>query len=135
MTTKEETMSKGALNNWAEVQAFLTANSGTVSGAPHQSFWTNLTYDEFVDGCVPDLGGQNGGPPCITNPPSPPPPASPPVKILVKGNSKQSNIYLALSGEPPFDGSIFSQMPEGGPFLTTEQLAQFAAWIDAGCPK
>ena len=125
-------MASGALKSWAEVQAFLTANASTAASAPHQLFWKALTYDQFVNGNVPDHSGQWGGPPSITNPPSP---GNPPVKILVKGKSAQSNIILALSGLAPFDGSVFNQMPDGGPYLTQDQINQLAGWIDAGCPE
>lgn len=132
---QEKAMSNGALQSWQEVQAFLTKYSGQVGSAPHQSFWTALTYDQFVNGNVPDRSGQYGGPPSITNPPQPPPPPNPPVKILVKGSSKTSNIILALSGLPPFDGSVFNQMPDGGPYLPQDQIDRLAAWIDNGCPQ
>lgn len=127
-------MATGKLKSWQDVQSFLTANGGQAGSAPHKAFWTTLTYDQFVNGNVPDFSGQYGGPPSITNPP-PPPRGNPPVKILVKGDSKKSNIILALSGLPPFDGSVFPQMPAGGPYLTQDQIDQLAGWIDAGCPE
>jgi hypothetical protein len=41
--------------------------------------------------------------------------AIPDFPILTKGSGKTSNIILALSGLPPFDGSTFQQMPVNGP--------------------
>jgi hypothetical protein len=52
--------------------------------------------------------------------------------ILQKGNGKASNIILALSGLPPFDGSTFYQMPVNGPYLDQETIDAISAWIDAG---
>jgi hypothetical protein len=59
--------------------------------------------------------------------------------ILLKGNSAQSNIIIALRGTlgSPFDPNTgaFGQMPaDGAAFLTEERIAPLAAWIDAGCP-
>lgn len=133
-------MASEPLKSFAEVQALLSANSGPAASAPHQLFWEALTYEQFVSGNVPDhSGGVYGGPPSITNPPfkaNPPSKGNPPVKILVKGHSDQSNIILALSGLPPFDGSVFNQMPDNAPhYFTQDQINQLAGWIDAGCPE
>ena len=130
-------MSNGPLTNWKEVQAFLQANSGSITSSPHGAFWNTLTYDQFVNhsannpdlGCVPDPRGVAGGPPCVKDA------NGNPVQILIKGNSKDSNIILALKGLPPFDCSFFPQMPDGGPYWTTDMVNQLAAWIDAGCPE
>ena len=128
-------MATGSLNSWADVQAFLTANGGSASSAPHQAFWETLTYDQFINHCVPDPNGEAGGPPCITDQNPPPPPNGQTYQILVPGHSGESNIILALSGLPPFDGSVFPQMPAGGPYLTQAQIDELAAWIDKGCPQ
>jgi len=122
-------MANGALTSWKDVQAFLSANSGSVSGAPHGAFWNTMTYDQFVTGCVPDPNGEAGGPPCVTDA------NGNNVQILVKGNSQKSMIILALKGLPPFDGSFFPQMPKGGPYWTVDQVNELAAWIDADCPE
>jgi hypothetical protein len=52
---------------------------------------------------------------------------------------KQSNLYLALAGLPPFDGSELPQMPDtdadpNGRHATAEELAMVALWITNGCP-
>jgi hypothetical protein len=82
-------------------------------GPPHRAFWRSLTYTQFVNGNIPGVG----------------------VPALVSRHSDQSNIILALRGLPPFDGSQFSQMPEGGPFFSSAQIQPIADWIDAGCPQ
>jgi hypothetical protein len=118
-----------ALNNYAEVGAFIdqvlsdNGQLGGVAAAPHGSFWTTMSYTDFVTGNVPNVTDQNGNP----------------VPVLVKGDSKQSNIILALRGEGPlFDPNtgIYGQMPANGPpFFTPAQIGQVADWIDAGCPN
>ena len=116
------------INSYAQLQQYLTgiltANISSQTGnteesdsenqSPHGAFWNTLSYDDFVNGDVPNVG----------------------IPILVIGNSKQSNIILALTGQPPFDGSQFQQMPaDGPPYLTADQVAPIAGWIDAKCPK
>ena len=50
--------------------------------------------------------------------------------FVVPGNANQSTLYLRLSGSC---GTPNDRMPYGGPsYLTAAQLAQFAAWINAG---
>ena len=124
-------MSNEKVNNWGDVQALLSSNEGNIANAPHHAFWISLTYEQFVNGCVPDPNGIAGGPPCVTDE------HGNPVQILTKGNSKTSNIILALSGLPPFDGppDPFKQMPDGSPPFAPDQIAALAAWIDAGCPE
>jgi hypothetical protein len=90
---------------------------GDVPHAPHASFWTSLSYDEFVYGNVPGV--------------------SPPVPILVIGDSKNSNLIQALQGVGPLfgpNGSIGQMPADGPPFFTDDQIAEIAAWIDARCP-
>jgi hypothetical protein len=59
------------------------------------------------------------------------------IPILVKGNSAQSNLILALQGSGPlFSASAFGRMPANGPpYFSPDQIASIAAWIDAECPK
>jgi hypothetical protein len=91
-----------------------TEESDSENAAPHGAFWNTLPYNDFVTGDLPNIG----------------------VPILVKSNSGASNLILALRGQAPFDGSEFERMPmDGPPFLTDEQIAPIAAWIDAGCPE
>jgi hypothetical protein len=91
-----------------------TEESDSESAAPHGAFWKTLSYKDFVTGDVPNIG----------------------VPILVKSDSGASNLIRALRGQAPFDGSEFERMPgDGPPFVTDEQIAPIAAWIDAGCPE
>ncbi len=117
-----------ALKSFAEVQAFITkvltdnSDIGKVQNAPHDAFWNQLTYDQFVNGNVPGVTDLNTGAP---------------IPILVKGKSSSSNIILSLQGKGLFDPQTgeFPRMPEGGTPFTQEQINQIADWIDAGCPQ
>lgn len=117
------------LKNYADVQTLLNsfvASAGvTPSLAPHHVFWQALSYEQFITGNVPGVSGN--------------------YKILVVGNSAQSNIIMALSGTPnsPFDpnkGTI-GQMPyPNAPYNSAnpsqnDVITALAAWIDAGCPN
>ena len=117
-----------SLKSFADVQNLLnqvlTQNDQIdgVASSPHQSFWTTLSYDDFVNGNVPN----------VTDPAT-----GKPLPILVKGDSAHSNLILALEGQGPlFDprAGTIGQMPANGPpMFTKEQIASIAAWIDAGC--
>jgi len=117
------------LNHYAEVQQFiasiLTSNGQSWEGAPHKNFWETLSYNDFVNGNVPHVKDPDTGSP---------------MPILIKGNSAQSNLILALRGAPgtafdPGSGAI-GQMPANGPpFFTDDQISSIADWIDRGCPQ
>jgi hypothetical protein len=101
----------------------LTQNGDAPVGSPHNQFWDTLSYSQFVKGDVPG----------VTNPDN-----GTPMKILIVGNSKDSNFVMALEGTKgsvfdPDDGA-FGQMPFGGTPFTADQIAPIAAWIDASCP-
>jgi hypothetical protein len=111
-----------ALKNYAQVQAALNAfvaKAGVTPGqAPHGAFWNSLTYDQFINGNIP--GVQPG-----------------PWKILVVGDSKNSNIIQILSGTGDAYND-FGQMPQPNPPYEPEQttlIGELAAWIDAKCPN
>jgi hypothetical protein len=58
--------------------------------------------------------------------------------VIVKGNSANSNLIIALQGIGTVFGpdSVIGQMPANGPpFFTVDQIASIAAWIDNGCPQ
>jgi len=128
------------LTSYAQVQAYLiatftadktpdgssNAEDDAANGAPHHAFWATMSYTDFVTGNVPGVPDPND-----------------PTKglpILIKGNSANSNIVMALLVTP---GSIFDpntgaigQMPaDGAPFLTFDQVQPLAQWIDDGCPE
>ena len=118
------------LQHYADVQAFIekVMEDNKKAGAPppkspHKAFWATLTYAEFCNGTVPGVKD---------------PATGAALSILVKGNSRSSNLILALSGEGALfgPGSPFGQMPAGGATkFTTEQVKAIADWIDAGCPE
>ncbi|SRR5208282_3640577 len=114
-----------AITSFAQLKSFmdniLSQNQQTadLAHSPHQAFWDKLTYQQFVNGNVPGV--------------------NPPVKILIVGNSAQSDLILSLRGSGPlFDPNTgsYGQMPaDGPPFFTADQIDEIAAWIDAGCPQ
>jgi hypothetical protein len=115
------------VKSYAEVQAllngFMKRNKGKIEFAPHDTFWNDMSYRQFVEGNVPGVTG----------------PAGEPLKILVVGNAGKSNIIMALRGTM---GSIFDRekgaigrMPPVGPFMSDEEIDRLADWIDRGCPE
>jgi hypothetical protein len=106
------------------IDGILAANGDSPVGGPHKQFWDTLSYQQFTTGNVPGIVD---------------PTTKQPMKILVVGDSKASNLIMALAGTPntvfdPQTGTI-GQMPEGGTAFTAAQIAPIAAWIDAGCPQ
>jgi hypothetical protein len=117
------------LKSFADVQRFISqvlsenGQRGALQSAPHQAFWTTLTYDQFVNGTVPGVTDPNTGQP---------------MPILVKGKSAQSNLILSLQGVGAIFGpdGAMGQMPANGPpFFTPDQISAIAMWIDSGCPR
>ncbi len=120
------------LNSYKEVQSmlntFVSSQGVPASSAPHADFWNQLTYDQFLTANVPGLPAPFDALP-----------------ILKKGDSKHSNIILALSGavgtlfDPSHDGGdatgIGPMPPFQPPALPADQIAALADWIDRGCPK
>ena len=115
-----------ALRSYAEVQAllnsFMKRNKGKIEFAPHEAFWNDMSHKQFIEGNVPGVKG----------------PAGEPLKILIVGNSRESNIIVALRGGK---GSVFDsekgaigRMPPVGPFLSDQEIDRLADWIDRGCP-
>jgi hypothetical protein len=97
-------------------------SDANVDSAPHQRFWrkepTN-TRDGFVNQDTSGWG-QSG-------------------KLVTPGNPDSSNLYLALAGKSPFDGSQQNQMPDvNADFKATlasaDQLNVVATWIKNGAP-
>jgi hypothetical protein len=99
--------------------------SKIAAGPPHGEFWNTLSYTDFVNGSVPGVFY---------------PQSTTPISILCKGNGAQSNIIYALSGTPgtlwdPNNPAGFGQMPQGGPYFSTEQIQELSDWITKGCPE
>jgi hypothetical protein len=120
-----------ALTSYSDVQTYLddlVATLGAnIGGAPHGAFWRTLSYEQFTTGSVPGVSGIAPG-----DPPNP----NGTWQILVVGDAASSNIIKALQGNPPFDGSIFPQMPaDGPPFADAAQIQPLADWITAKCPN
>jgi len=119
-----------ALNSYADVQKHLNdviaALGSNIGGAPHGAFWNTCTYQQFTTGNVPNVNQAPGDPPNEQGT----------WQILVIGQPENSNIIKALQGDPPFDGSIFQQMPaDGPPFFSPAQIQPLADWIKANCPN
>lgn len=114
---------QGPITSYAMLQAYMNCMinlySTDIASAQHHAFWNTLTYDEFINGNVPDISQS--------------------VKILEIGNGEGSNFVLALQGKGPlFDpnsGSI-GQMPANGtgPW-TSDQIQPLIDWINAKCPN
>lgn len=115
------------LNSYSDVQTllndFVKQNNIPIQSSPHGRFW-NGSYKQFVEGDVPG----------VTDPAT-----HKPLKVLVVGNSKQSNVVMALRGT---QGSIFDpetgsigRMPPSGPFMSDEDINRLADWIDRRCPE
>jgi hypothetical protein len=108
----------GSMANYQEIVNLLdeaVGGSASPVGA-HGAFWQGKTRDEFVTAIV---FGQ---------------------KVLIVGDSKNSNIIKALRGEAPFGtdvgtaGGIFRRMPAGRPPMPLEKVEIIQKWIDQGCP-
>src|SRR5687767_8312629 len=110
---KGHLMPRQQLNSYADVQTFfddfISANNIDIDDAPHGAFWNTLSYDDFVNGDVPGVAG---------------------VKILISGNSADSNLVKILKGPLTVGGQTFRRMPGGGPFMTSDMIASLADWID-----
>jgi hypothetical protein len=90
-----------------------------IGDAPHQAFWRGCTRDQFVSKKTDDWG--------IVG------------KLVVPGDLAHSNLYLALSGTAPFDGSQLPQMPDtnadpNAQAATTDQLNTVKQWILNNAP-
>lgn len=107
------------ISNYAQLQSFISDTLKTLGVdaefAPHAEFWSSLSYEEFTQGNVPGVGGG--------------------VRILLPGDAASSQIIHALKGEGQFAGNPFDRMPSGGPFMSDQQIAEIAGWINAGCPE
>jgi len=101
----------------------VNGEGGIANQAPHGSFWTTLSYAEFVNGNVPNVSDPSSGQP---------------LRILEIGNPDNSNLIMALRGTGSlFDvnNGAFGRMPYGGTPFTDDQIGEIADWIAAGCPE
>ena len=122
-----------ALTSFAAVQKFFNDFIAMTPGidiadAQHHAFW-NTTYDNFVNGNVPNVTDPTSGQPlAILN------------KVNGKYDGPSSNIVMALAGTAnslfdPNNPAGIGQMPQGGPYMSTDQINELSDWITAGCPE
>lgn len=94
-------------------------NDPNIDNAPHGTFWQNTTRDAFVA-----IQTDNWG---VTGP------------LVALGDPQTSNLYLALAGLTPFDGSDLPQMPDtsadpNGRHATSDELRMVSTWITNKAP-
>jgi hypothetical protein len=94
-------------------------DDSNIQNAPHAAFWRGKTRDQFVAIKTDDWGV--------------------PGNLVAPGNVDKSNLYLALSGKDPFDGTLLPQMPDtsrdpNSTLAKSEQLAMVATWINNNAP-
>lgn len=107
---------------FADIVALLNVLAGgdqNIGLSPHQAFWQGVTRDRFVS-IQTDPWGVGGA-------------------LITLGDPLKSNLFLALSGIAPFDGSQVSRMPDlnsypQGRYALPEELARVADWIRNGAP-
>ncbi len=97
----------------------LANNDPNIGSAPHAAFWQNTTRDAFVQIQTDDWW--------VTGP------------LVALQNPKGSNLYLALAGITPFDGSVVPRMPDtgadpNGRYATDDELQMVATWITNNAP-
>ena len=94
-------------------------NDPNIGNAPHAAFWQNTTRDAFVQ-IQTDIWGVEG-------------------PLVALGSPNTSNLYLALAGHTPFDGSELPQMPDtgadpNGRHATLSELQMVSTWITNNAP-
>ena len=116
----------GAPLGYAEVKGLLAGIGKDASGAPHANFW-DLSYQAFVD-FVFDYELVEG---------------DARVRLVVPYHSDKSNLIRSLRDNATMlcalGGDIIEvdvrRMPVAAAPLSEKQIAQLAAWVDAGCPE
>jgi hypothetical protein len=111
---------------FADIQNLLDTlvppSDANIDSAPHQRFWRKAptnTRDGFVNFETT--------------------PWQQPGRLVSPGNPDSSNLYFALAGKSPFDGSQQNQMPDvnadfSATLATADQLDVVATWIKNGAP-
>lgn len=96
-------------------------NDPNIGDAPHGAFWQNTNRDAFV-GRRTDAWGVAG-------------------QFVTLKDPAKSNLYSAIAGLAPFDGSQLPQMPDttdtGYPnarHATQDELKMVALWINSNAP-
>jgi hypothetical protein len=103
----------------ALLDILIPPTDANIASAPHQAFWRNLDRNGMIALTTAQWGVDG--------------------QLVVPGNPATSNLYLALAGKPPFDGSELPQMPDvsadpNARLATPEELAMVSAWISKGAP-
>ena len=95
-------------------------NDPNIGNAPHGAFWQPpTTRDTFVQIQTDDWGV--------------------PGPLVALGKPQSSNLYQALAGQKPFDGSNLPQMPDTGAdpnarHATPAELLMVSTWITNNAP-
>jgi mono/diheme cytochrome c family protein len=113
---------------YSQIQALLRGLKKDPGDAGHERFW-DLPYKKFVGLDFPYSWDD----------------PDKKVRLLVPGNSKDSNIIKALTDGKNVEvrdettGKVrrvdIPRMPKGGKPMAAKGIATIAAWIDAGCPE
>ena len=113
-----------AVPSFADIQNLLDTlvppSDNNIQSAPHQRFWRTTptnTRDGFVNFDTSQWGQ--------------------PGRLITPGDPNKSNLYLALAGLAPFDGSVQNQMPDvnadfNATLATKDQLDRISTWIKNG---
>ena len=108
---------------FADIVALLNTlvplTDSNINDAPHLAFWRNTDRDSFI-AITTDQWGVAG-------------------PLVTPGTPSTSNLYLALAGKPPFDGSQAPQMPyvaedPKARLATAEELTLVEEWIKNNAP-
>lgn len=85
----------------------------------HHAFWRTQTRDQFVAYSYRQ------------------------VRLIVSGDPNASGLVWALEGTSPFGkddkpvpvpGATLNRMPDGGPYMSTDNVKLIRDWIQASCP-
>jgi hypothetical protein len=118
------TANPGFADICALLDTLVPPTDNNINNAPHQAFWRSgknyVSRDDFLALKTDDWGISGN--------------------LVTPGNASQSNLYLALSGQSPFDGSQgIPQMPDtsqdsNAKRATTQQLSMVETWIKNNAP-
>ena len=113
---------------YADVLGFFAELKGRAGDAPHDAFWKDTPYDEFVAFEFPASWDNTDET----------------IKLIEIGNWRESNIIKGLIDGKDIkvkgaDGTMMSRniqrMPKGAPPMDPKKVALIAAWIAQGCPE
>jgi hypothetical protein len=103
----------------ALLNTLIPQSDTNIGDAPHNAFWRNISRDAFVALTTGDWGVDG--------------------KLVVPGSPDKSNLYLALAGLNPFDGTVVGRMPDtdrdlNARLATDAELALVVTWIRNNAP-